>query len=103
VLALITSPDKTSFYGEIGLGSRWYDVAVSGQSVPTYAAGEFALGAGLWIPVGRSVRILPKATIGFGTFGPPGSSVSSASSGSGSNEAHEFVMLGAAGYYSIDL
>jgi hypothetical protein len=104
VFALIANPDRVSFYGEIGLAQRWFDVretAKPGPMGPTeplnhlYSGGEFMLGLGVWIPAGRSFRLLPKFTLGIGNVGSDGSGAA--------NYADAFAMLGVAGFYNIDL
>jgi hypothetical protein len=95
VLALIVNPDRVSFYGETGLGSRWFHYSVAGGGAGTLRqAGEFSLGAGVWIPIGHSIRLLPKATLGLGGFD---------SDDGTSTYPHVFVMLGMAGFYNVDL
>jgi tetratricopeptide (TPR) repeat protein len=100
-LGLIVNPDRLSLYGEVGLGNRWFSYkegptggVSSGQG---YTSGEVTLGAGLWIPAGRAWRVIPKATVSFGTFGPP------ANDRSEPNLTQGFFMLGVAGYYNADL
>jgi hypothetical protein len=97
ILALIGNPDRVSFYGEIGLAERWFDVRETTMPPSLdhhlYNGGEFTLGLGIWIPVGRSFRLLPKVTIGLGSLGSD-----DANSGFSS-----FGMLGLAGLYNVDL
>jgi hypothetical protein len=86
-----------SFYGEIGAGSRWLsftETGSAGQVSTSYNAGELTFGAGLWLPAWRSLRLLPKVTIGVGSFDP--------ATGSGSTEGHSFAMFGLAGFYNIE-
>ena len=69
--AFIANPEKVSFYGELSLGERWFDVHETVANTDTsqlFNAGEVALGLGIWIPAGRSFRILPKITFGFDSF-----------------------------------
>ena len=101
ILALIGNPDRVSFYGEIGLAERWFDVRETTmtpmpQDHHLYNGGEFTLGLGIWIPIGRSFRLLPKFTIGLGTLGSddPKDPYSGFSS---------FGMLGVEGLYNLDL
>jgi hypothetical protein len=109
LLALITNPDKVSFYGAVGLQNRWYNVNytdTAGQPKSgSYSSGEVLLGVGLWIPGGRSVRILPEATVGLGTFSVPGQPITTGSSTTTTqgSPGHAFFMLGVGGYYNIDL
>ncbi len=94
VLALIVNPDRVSFYGELGVGSRWFHYVVAGGPVGTVRqAGEFSLGTGVWIPIGRSFRLLPKATLGLGSF---------ESDNGASTYGHVFFMLGTEGFYNAD-
>jgi hypothetical protein len=94
VIALITNPDRVSFYGEASFGSRWfhYTDPVTGSDT-VREAGEFSLGSGVWIPIGRSFRLLPKATVGLGGFD---------SDGGAATYPHVFFMLGTAGFYNAD-
>jgi hypothetical protein len=99
VIGFIGNPDRPSFYGELGAANRWLSVSEttsSGVLNWSYSSGELTLGAGVWIPVGSSVRLLPEVTLGLGTFTPPGGSTDSV-------EGHSFVMVGMAGYYNLDL
>ncbi|HEY8086523.1 MAG TPA: hypothetical protein VIF09_01720 [Polyangiaceae bacterium] len=107
VIGIIANPDRVSFYGELGVQGRWYDLTftdVSGKHTASYAAGEALLGLGVWIPVGRSVRLLPEVTASLGAFGAPtlGGATPSSSTTSDS-PGHGFVMLGLAGFYNLDL
>jgi hypothetical protein len=98
-IGFIGNPDRPSFYGELGVANRWLDVSETTSTGPlnwNFSSAELTLGAGLWLPVGPSVRLLPEVTLGLGSFDPPGGA-------SGSAEGHSFVMLGMAGYYNLDL
>jgi hypothetical protein len=99
--AFVANPDRPSFYGELGLGARWYSVEFQGgpTSPGTYTAGELSLGAGIWVPAGRLLRLLPKANFGIGTFNPPSDSGGS----TGSPPGHVFIMIGLAGFINIDV
>lgn len=102
--AFIANPDRTSFYGQVGVGSRWlsYSGYTNSTSVTNqapsgdYNSPDFSLGAGLWIPAGRPVRLLPKVTFGIGNFDPPGGGQT------GKTYGHTFFMLGLAGFYNLD-
>jgi hypothetical protein len=99
VLALMTNPDRVSFYGEIGLAERWFNVHETTQQGTAnnhvYDGGEFTLGVGVWIPVGRSFRLLPKFTVGLG-------SLESADQDNRYSGFATFGMLGLAGFYNLD-
>jgi hypothetical protein len=100
--AFIANPDRVSFYGELGLAERWFDVheAVRVMDMPSrelYEGGEFTLGLGIWIPAGRSFRLLPKFTVGFAPLNAKDDSGVSYTA----NAA--FGMLGVAGFYNVDL
>jgi len=102
VLGVISNPDRVSFFGEVGLQGRWYSLSWqdngNSQSA-SYSGAELLLGVGLWLPVGRTFRLLPEATAGLGTFTPPNSPSTSDSN----NPGHGFVMLGVGGLFNIDL
>jgi hypothetical protein len=103
-LAFVANPDRTSFYGQVGVGSRW--LSYSGYTSSTlltnqapsgdYNSPDFSLGAGLWIPAGRAVRLLPKVTFGIGNFDQPSGGQT------GKTYGHSFFMLGLAGFYNLD-
>jgi hypothetical protein len=95
-LGLMANPDRTSFYGELGIGNRWYNYSVNNKPAsPTYSDGELSLAAGIWIPAGRSFRFVPKFSVSLGAFSPP--------STSGNAVGHAFFMLGLVGYYNANL
>jgi len=94
VIALIANPDRVSFYGEASLGARWFHYTDPVTALDAVRqAGEFSLGSGVWIPIGRSFRLLPKATLGLGGFD---------SVGDATTYPHVFFMLGTAGFYNAD-
>jgi hypothetical protein len=107
VLGIMVNPDRTSAYFELGLANRWYSFdATNPDGTKTsngYTSGEGQVGLGLWIPAGSWLRLLPIATVGFGTFSAPNnnSSAPPVSSSNGS-VGHTFVMLGLAGFYNLD-
>jgi hypothetical protein len=107
VLGLIVNPDRVSFFGEIGVQGRWLTeswVDSSGAVTSVnYNGAELLLGTGIWIPVGKSVRLLPLATVGLGTFSPPNNGVTMPSNNNVSPPGHAFFMLGLGGYYNADL
>jgi hypothetical protein len=98
VLGLIVNPDRPSFYGHVGLVARWLSVKFEGApaSPPTYTTGEGVLGAGMWLPASRFFRVVPEATLSLGTFNPP-------DGGSQGTQGHVMVMIGVAGFFSVDL
>jgi hypothetical protein len=107
VLGLIVNPDRASFFGEIGVQGRWLteswvDSLGQAQSA-NYNGVELLLGAGIWIPVGSSVRLLPLATVGLGTFTTPNSGGATTTANQPSPPGHAFFMLGLGGYYNADL
>lgn len=94
VIAIISNPDRVSFYGDLSLGSRWFHYKDPVTGLDTVReAGEFSLGSGVWIPIGRSFRLLPKATLGLGAFD---------SEDGTTTYPHVFFMLGTAGFYNAD-
>lgn len=121
-LAYISSPHGVGFYGEVGIGyrilSHTTQVETGGvtlESSPTYTGSELLLGAGLFIKAGTSVRILPKATFGLGSFSKqsgkcepslPIACVGNQADDSRSipnSSSHAFIFLGLGGFYNIDL
>jgi hypothetical protein len=111
-IGVLPNVDKVSFLGDLGLGSRTLSQTISQNGVQikddsrTGLEGEVNLGVS--IPAGP-IRIVPKSTIGIGSF----SSQDSTTAASGSvrqsldipesgRSPHVFVLLGIAGYYSID-
>jgi hypothetical protein len=96
--AYIVNPDRVSFYGTLGLQTRFYTLALPNtQNSDSYTSGELLAGAGIWIPIGHWFRLLPELTGGFGNFNIPGDATSQAGTG------HAFFTLGLVGYYNIDL
>jgi hypothetical protein len=98
--AFIANAEKPSFYGQVGLLSRWYNFKAPNATpnpIPdqSYAAGELMFGIGLWLPLGRYVRLIPLGTVGLGSFNIPGTDTGGA--------GHAFVMLGLEGLTNIDL
>jgi hypothetical protein len=93
------NPDRTSFYGEIGAAERWYwyndPNDQFGRTTGKYRGGEFILGLGCWIPIGRAFRLLPKVTLGVGPFDQPDNSGSAPL-------WHDMLMFGLAGFYSLN-
>jgi hypothetical protein len=96
ILAFIGNPEQASFYGEVGLGGRWVsfnETSAGIQTTTSFNSGDLTLGLGVWLPIGRSLRLLPKLTAGLGSFDQP--------YGGGQSE-HSFILLGMAGFYNID-
>jgi hypothetical protein len=107
-IAFVGNPDRVSFYGELGVGERWYNVTEvysSGDTTTTskrlFSSAEFNMGLGVWIAIGRSVRLLPKVTLSLASL----SDHDLASDGT-PIDSTTFVavgMLGIAGFYNLDL
>jgi hypothetical protein len=106
--AFIANPDKVSFYADLSLGNRWYDVRETFANGPgphqQYNAGEIALGLGIWIPAGRSFRFLPKITFGFDSFsdGSSPANTTSTTTDSSQNKIATFTTLSLVGLYNLD-
>jgi hypothetical protein len=108
-IGIIPNVDKVSFMGDIGLGSRAATLkqTQNGQTAETSVKGlEFALGLGVSIPAGP-IRIVPKTTIGIGSFSSgdvtsPTGIKSSGTIDSTNRETHTFIMIGVAAFYSLD-
>ncbi|MDP9000571.1 MAG: hypothetical protein M3O46_10715, partial [Myxococcota bacterium] len=100
VFGFISNPERASFYGEIGAASRWlsFNETLAGVVAPrsnSFNSGELMLGAGLWLPIASVLRLLPKLTVGLGSFNPPGADSAPA-------VGHAFWMLGLSAYYNLD-
>lgn len=75
VIGILPSPDKTSFIGDLGIGSRGLSYkrtqtgsTVTNQNVDLSTSGfAFNLGLGVSIPAGP-IRIVPKADMNVGSF-----------------------------------
>lgn len=93
--AFILEPERPTFYGELGLQERWYSYTPSSGNGQSYNTGELLVGAGLWWPISKWLRLLPLATASFGSFPVPGTTTG--------DQSHIFVMLGVTGFYNIDL
>ena len=108
-------PEGFGFYGEIGLGYRWFTTN-SSTTAPTTVdisdtlkGAEFEIGAGAWIRAGN-FRIIPKVSFNAGSFskrdgtcsGTACGATSSASDSVPNTATHTFVFLGVGGFYNID-
>jgi hypothetical protein len=114
LLGLLTSPDKTAFYGDITLGRRSLDLtrdAATGGKL-SYVGSELGLGLGVMVPAGP-LRILPKVALNFGEFStvetcvdrtsgelPAGGTCSKADNSGG---LHTMIFAGLGMYYHLDL
>jgi hypothetical protein len=112
VFGYVSNPDKTSFYGELGVGYRWFNVdhkrVLLVDSSETYGGPEFLLGVGIWLKAGRWVRIVPKASLGLGSFTSHSVECNATAatcpvSGDLKSATHTFGFLGITGYYNYDL
>ncbi|HEY8079598.1 MAG TPA: outer membrane beta-barrel protein [Labilithrix sp.] len=71
-LGIVPNIDRVSFYGELGVGLRSLNRTVdlpSGKLDETFSGVEGKLGAGLMIPAGHLIRIVPEAALNIGSFG----------------------------------
>jgi hypothetical protein len=106
--AYVVNPDHVSFYVELNLGARWYDVREPGASAATggdlrklYTAGEGGVGIGVWIPAGRSFRILPRLGFGFAQLSED-TTTSSDTATAGDAKFVTFTTLTVTGLYNLD-
>lgn len=93
VLGFIGSPDRFSVLLQGGLGYRTLAASSSSASL---SSPEVLVGAGLWIPIGRSFRLVPRVDTTFGSL--------SGSDAFGNNVSYSYgmVTLALGGYYNID-
>ncbi len=77
MLSLIANPQRPAFYFELGAGSRRNTLTVSRFDSDAGAQTDFnyqftgpegTIGAGAWIPVGRSFAVLPKLSFSAGVL-----------------------------------
>jgi hypothetical protein len=103
VIGAVVNPDRTSFYGEAGIAARW--LTVRGTDDGTFSGPEFELGLGLWLPVGRAARLLPKATLTLGDLsgGEPPPSMPGHGDESRSPTGHAIFALVLTGFYNVDM
>jgi len=101
MIAFIVNPDRTSFYVEAGGATRWFDFTekfrTGRDQTGSYNGVELDLGIGLWLPLGNSVRLLPKMTVGIGNFETP-----LPLTGLPNSQGHAFFLLGLTGLYNLD-
>jgi hypothetical protein len=103
-IGIIPNVDKVSFIGDLGIGSRTatLNTTVNGVSADTSATGvEFTISAGISIPAGP-IRIVPKTSIGVGSFTSVSTNGKDTDIDSNSRSSHVFVFLGVAAFYSLD-
>jgi hypothetical protein len=102
VLGVIVNPEKMSFFGELGLQGRWFNLSFTDRNninqSANYSGAEVLIGAGLWLPTGSPFRLLPLLTGGFGPFSAPNTDASQSNS-----QYHTFVMVGIAGFLNVNL
>jgi hypothetical protein len=101
-IALITNPDKVSFYFGVGGDIRWYSL----PNEPVLNGGEFFAGLGLWIPIANIIRLVPEITASFGSYALKSGSTTVGTTTittSSDQQGHEFFMLGVAGFYNLDI
>jgi hypothetical protein len=97
VVGFIGNPDQVSFYGELGVGARWFsfsETTSTAQQSVSLSTADLTVGAGIWLPLGRFVRLLPKLTVSFGSFDQGVDTEA---------QTHSFILLGMAGFYNLDL
>jgi hypothetical protein len=104
--AFIANPDRVSFYGELSAGNRWFDVhetPIAGSSQhELFNAGELGLGLGIWIPTGRSFRLLPKISFDFSSFSASGTTSETSTSSGSRTDIVTFTSLSLSGLYNLD-
>lgn len=104
-LGIIPNVDKVSFIGDLGIGSRTATrklTSTTGTTTEGSLTGlDFALAAGVSIPAGP-IRIVPKTSIGIGSFSSTKVNGSSSDVPSADRGTHAFIFLGLAAFYSLD-
>jgi hypothetical protein len=95
---VIVNPDRVSALFQVGVGYRWMTVSSSVASA-TLTSLEGMFGGGIWIPIGHSVRLVPRLDLGFGSFGVPAGLTGGDSS---SQSSYLFANFNLAGYFNLD-
>ncbi len=70
-VGIVPNIDRVSFYGELGIGYRTLNRNVQLTSTTldeTFSGVEGKLGAGLMIPAGKIIRVVPEAALNIGSF-----------------------------------
>lgn len=111
-IGIVPNVDKTSFIGDLGIGSRSLNykatalgTAALANATKLSASGlEFGLGLGVSIPAGP-IRIVPKANLTVGSFSSleetVGARTSSVDIASTNKSTHVFFFVGINIYYSL--
>jgi hypothetical protein len=101
-IGFTTNPEGVGFMLDLKLGYRWYGVQGSaaldmGMGVPdgTYTSVEGGIGMGIWIALGKSLRIVPLADVMVGSLSVPEAGESASSFG--------VFFVGVAGYFNVDI
>jgi hypothetical protein len=114
-LAYISNPNGVGFYGEVGLGYRWFLRSETRATVTVDEVdrgAELSLGAGAFIRAGQYLRFIPKISFGIGSFtkrdltcsgGGCGGLGTTLSGDITDSATHTFVFVGLGGYYNYDL
>jgi hypothetical protein len=89
----VTSPDHFSALFQAGVGYRELTASSASASL---TSPEFLLGAGIWIPIGQHVRLVPRVDLTLGSFSGTDSNANNVSYG------YAMMMFGVGGYYNID-
>jgi hypothetical protein len=107
--AYISNPDGLGIILDIAIAYRAMGLSASNQTFSaSYSGAEVILGGGMWIPVGHSVRLVPRIDIAFGEFGSQsitcqgGCSVGDPGGSISSPPLHIVVFLGLGGYFNLD-
>lgn len=107
-VGIIPDVDHVSFIGDLGIGSRRVNRALSladkdPQSADSHVSGlDFTLGAGVSVPAG-SFRIVPKISASVGSFSSVQQNDKAPKAIPSADEGiHFLVFLGLAAYYSLD-
>lgn len=109
-LGYVANPEKVSFYGYLGAGYRWFNAELTDtralRTVTTtveYSGPEFLVGIGLWLKLGKWLRLVPKAEVGVGSFSNKTVTCTDNCTVPDLEKAtHTFGLLGLAGYYNLD-
>lgn len=110
-IGIVPNVEKVSFIGDVGLGRRQATLEIEAGSSKAEASAnglEFAIGAGVSIPAGKLIRLVPRANVTVGNFSevcqPAGTNfnIQSCSDLNSSDKAtHTFIFVGLGLYFNV--
>lgn len=118
----ISNPEGIGFWGEIGVGYRWLSTSLKVEDAAslqnrevnfTYHGPEASIGVGIHLRLAQAFRLVPKVTVGGGSFSKLNQSCTSSavdgctgyaldtSTDIPNTDTHTFVFVGVGGYFDF--